>query len=177
MLAPVLARLDSLPGIASARVDSSGRFFWIVPSAGADPAEVTALAGGVLGKGARLLDARQAEAQLAMRAAGDPWHGASEVRTLSFVESRLLSVRIAAEAARRAGAGPDEREVLAEGIRAALFAAMGRVHAEGGRSSSGWIYVEWPAIAADAIARCGNALPPERGQRIGALLPELLKAS
>ena len=174
MLAPVLARLDSIPGVAAARVDSSGRFFWIALAEAADASRVTALAEGVLGPGTSALPSVQAEAQLAGQPLGDPWLGAHEVMTLSFVESRLLSVRLAGELERRAGATPEQRELIAEAIRLTLFAAMERVHAEGGRSSSGWIYREWPAIAGAAIGRCAGILAEEPLRRFAELLPALL---
>ena len=174
MLAPVLARLDSIPGVAAARVDSSGRFFWIALAEAADASAVTALAEGVLGPGTSALPAVEAETQLAGRRLGDPWLGSSEVMTLSFVESRLLSVRLAGELERRAGATPGQRELIAEAIRLSLFAAMERVHAEGGRSSSGWIYREWPTIAEAAVGRCAGILPDEPRSRFAELLPTLL---
>ena len=155
MLAPVLARLLKIPGVTSARVDSWGRYFWLtvpdLPGAG----DVAALALGVLGEGARILGAGQAEAQLSAHRHGDPWLAADQVMTLSFVESRLLSVRIAGEVRQEAGVTPGRREEIAEAIRLELFAAMERVHAEGGRGTSGWIYEEWPAIAEAAARRCG----------------------
>ena len=174
MLAPVLARLDAIPGVGAARVESSGRFFWIALAEGADPSRVTDLARVVLGGGSRSLPAADAEVQLARRARGDPWLGKDEVMALSFVESRLLSVRLAGELSRRAGAAPEEQEEISEAIRIELFAAMERVHAEGGRSSSGWIYREWPAIAAAALERCPGILPAERRRRFVELLPGLL---
>jgi hypothetical protein len=174
VLAPVLARLDSIPGVEAARVDSSGRFFWVEIDESADASRVTDLAEGVLGQGARALPPAGAEAQLAERRLGDPWLGAGEVMTLSFVESRLLSVRLAGELERRTGASPEQRELIAEAIRRELFAAMERVHAEGGRSSSGWIYREWPAIAEAAVERCAGALPEEPRLRFAELLPALL---
>lgn len=174
MLAPVLARLDSLPGVAGARVDSSGRFFALALTVGVAPADVLARARDVLGEGARALAADEAEAQLAARRLGDPWLAAGEVMALSFVESRLLAVRLAGELARQAGAGPEQRDAVAEAIRRELFAAMERVHAEGGRRSSGWIYQEWPALAAAAAARCAPALPAPLQARVAELLPGLL---
>jgi hypothetical protein len=170
----VLARLDAIPGVRAARVESSGRFFWIELAEGADPARVAELAAGLLGRGARALSSADAEAQLERRPRGDPWLGADEVMTLSFIEARLLSVRLAGELSRRAGAAPDEQEELSEAIRIELSSAMERVHGEGGRSSSGWIYREWPAIAEAAVARCGGALPDERRRRFAELLPGLL---
>lgn len=172
MLAPVLARLDAIPGVTSARVDSSGRFFWLALEEGADASRLEDLAKGVLGEGARSLSATEAEAQLEARQRGDPWLRPGEVMALSFVESRLLSVRLASEVERRTGARPDEREAIAEAIRQELFAVMDRVHAEGGRKSGGWIHEEWPSIAAAAAARC--AVAPELRMQVSEILPTLL---
>lgn len=174
MLAPVLARLDAIPGVTSARVDSSGRYFWIALDEAADAPRVTALADAVLGAGARPLSGAQAEAQLAARLRGDPWLGAGEVMTLSFVEARLLSVRLGAEAAQRVGATAEQREILGEAIRAELFAVMERVHAEGGRSSGGWIHQEWPAIAAAIVERCARPIPTTLRAKLAQELPALL---
>jgi hypothetical protein len=176
VLAPVLARLDALPGVTAARVDSSGRFFWLSVADGADIPGLTALAQGVLEGGAHPLPAARAAAQLEAWRRGDPWLGSREAMTLSFVESRLLSVRIAGEALRNAGAGSaaEHQEELAEGLRSELFAAMERVHAEGGRKTSGWIYQAWPAIAAAALARCAPALPSDLRVRLVEVLPRLL---
>ena len=174
MLAPVLARLQALPGLAQARVDSSGRFFWIEVAGGVEVAEAARAVGTVLGAKARALPDAEAAAQLAARPRGDPWLTTAEVMTLSYVEARLLSVRLAGEARRQSGAGPAEGEALAEAIRLELFGAMERVHAEGGRSSSGWIYDEWPALAEAAAGRCAAVLPPEVRARVAELLPRLL---
>ena len=158
MLAPVLARLDAIPGVASARTDASGRFFWLQVEDTADATSVTVLAFGVLGKGVRSLVAAHADAQLAAHRHGDPWLTAAEVMLLSFVESRMLSVRLAGELEHQTGATPEQQEV-AEAIRLELFAAMKRVHSEGGRRSGGWIYDEWPIIAAATVERCAAAMP------------------
>jgi len=174
VLAPVLARLDAIPGVVAARVDSSGRFFWLQVEDEADATGVTALALGALGKGVRSLAAEQATAQLAARRDGDPWLTAAEVMTLSFVESRMLSVRLAGEVAHRTGATPEQREEVAEAIRLELFATMERVHSEGGRRSGGWIYEEWPAIAAATVERCAATMPQDLCRRLSEVLPALL---
>jgi hypothetical protein len=166
----VLARLEALPGVATARTDSSGRFFWLSLEEGADAAQVAALADGALGEGSRALSKAQVEVQLAAHRHGDPWLAKDEVMTLSFVESRTLSVRLAGEIERRAGFTPEEREAVAEAIRLELVACMERVHAEGGRRSSGWIYTEWPTIAAAAVERC----PSDLRRQVAGLLPALL---
>ncbi len=170
----MLARLQALPGLSQARGDSSGRFVWIEVAGGVEIADAARAAGTVLGAKARALPEAEAEAQLAARPRGDPWLTSGEVMTLSYVEARLLSVRLAGEARRQTGAGPAEGEALAEAIRAELFGAMERVHAEGGRSSSGWIHDEWPALASAATARCAATLPPEVRARVADVLPRLL---
>ena len=174
MLAPVLARLDAIPGVTAVRVDSSGRFFWLQVEETADATRVTALVCGVLGKGARSLAAAQAKVQLAAHRHGDPWLAAAEVMTLSFVESRILSVRLAGEVEHQTGATPEQREEVAEAIRLELFAAMERVHSEGGRRSSAWIYEEWPAIAAATVERCAGPIPHDLCRRLAEVLPALL---
>ncbi len=174
MLAPVLARLDAIPGVTTARVDASGRFFWIGLEDAADAPRVTALADAALGDGARPLSAGGAEAQLAAHRHGDPWLTAGEILQLSFVESRILSVRLAAEAAARVALTPEQRELVAEAIRVELFGVMQRVHTEGGRSSSGWMYEAWPAIAAAAVDRCARPLPSALRKQLAEVLPGLL---
>jgi len=174
VIAPVLARLDAVPGVASARSDSSGRFFWIELVPGAEADAVRAGARAVLGPRARPLPREEAEAQLASRALGDPWLRTGEVMALSFVEGRLLSVRLSRELEDRAGTPADLREAVAEAIRIELFAALERVHAEGGRPNGGWIHEEWPAIAAAVGTRCLAALPREVRDRFAEALPALL---
>jgi hypothetical protein len=170
----VLARLDTLPGVAAARVDSSGRFFWLAIVEGSDAGAVESLAVNVLGGRARRLPPGRAAAQLEARMHGDPWLGAGEVMTLSFVEARLLAMRLAGDAASRAGLTPEQREDLAEAIRAELFAAMERVHAEGGRKSGGWIYEDWPSIARAALDRCSGPIAPDARRVLAEQLPALL---
>jgi hypothetical protein len=174
VLAPVLARLDLVPGVAAARSDSSGRFFWIELATGADEGAVREGARAVLGPRARPLPAPEAAAQLAWRRLGDPWLRTGEVMALSFVEGRLLSVRLCAELERRGAIPGDRGEVVAEAIRVELFAALARVHAEGGRPSSAWIHEEWPAIAVAVRGRCIAALPLELRDRFAEALPTLL---
>jgi hypothetical protein len=160
--------------VAATRVDASGRFFWLTLAERADIDAVSSLAVTALGGRARRLPDARAEAQLASRVRGDPWLGRGEVMALSFVEARLLAVRLAGDAATRTGLPPEQREDLAEAIRVELFAAMERVHAEGGRKSGGWIYEEWPSLARGALDRCAGPFPPDVVRRLADLLPGLL---
>jgi hypothetical protein len=140
----------------------------------ADADDVNVLAFGALGKGTRLLTADQAETQLAARPRGDPWLAAAEVLTLSFLESRILSVRLAGEVEHRIGATPEHLEEVSEAIRLESFAAMERVHSEGGRRSRGLIYEEWPAIALATVDRCAGTMPLDLYRQLSEVLPTLL---
>ena len=171
----MLARLDAVPGLGPARVDASGRFFWVAP-AGGDPSAAVERAREVLGASARALPPDEAQAQIASHGRGDPWLGAGEVMALSFVEGRLLSVRISGAAARELEVGATSREAIAEAVRTELFRALERVHAEGGRRSSSWIDAEWPAIALAAVERCRGSLAPDALRRLEELLPSMLRA-
>ena len=158
----MLARLDDLPGVARCRVESSGRHLALDVAAGADPAGVARDAVAALGGRARALGAEEARAQLDARPRGDPWLSAAEVMALSYVEGRILAVRVSATAGREAGLDADSRDRLAEAVRVEVFAAVERVHAEGGRPSSAWFYDAWPEVAARVLARARAFAPADR---------------
>ena len=158
----MLARLDDLPGVARCRVESSGRHFALDVAAGADPAGVARDAVAALGGRARALGAEEARAQLDARPRGDPWLSAAEVMALSYVEGRILAVRVSATAGREAGLDADARDRLAEAVRVEVFAAVERVHADGGRASSAWFYDAWPEIAARVLVRARAFAPADR---------------
>jgi ParB-like chromosome segregation protein Spo0J len=158
----VLARLESVEGVADVRVEATGRWFALTLAAGAEEAAVLAGAAAALRKPPRRLAPGEAAAQLARRDAGDPWLSRREIATLCYLEARMLAARGAAEVGAAAGLSPPEREAVDGAFRAVLFEAMERVLAEGGRDSSGWFCVEWPALSAAVAARCAAALAPER---------------
>ena len=153
MLAPVLARLDRLPGVARARADGTGTFLRLDLRPGADPAVVARAALAALGPRAAELPPAEAAAQLEGAARGDLWLAADEVLGLSYLEARMLSVRLPSAVERGLPLGPGGAARLAEAIRTVLFAAVERVHAEGGRESSGWFFEAWPALAAEIATR------------------------
>jgi hypothetical protein len=158
----VLARLEAVEGIADARVEAGGRFFAVTLAEGADEGTALAGAAAALRCAPRRLPPDEAALQLRARAAGDPWLGRAEVASLSFLESRLLASRGAAAVAGAAGLPDAERGALEDAFRDVLFLAMERVLGEGGRDSSGWFYVEWPALAEEIARRAAPALAPER---------------
>jgi hypothetical protein len=168
----VLARLDAIPGVRESRCEASGRFFLLVLADGADEGRAVAGAVAALRGRAARLDPAAAAAQLEARPRGDPWFSAGEIRALSFLEARVVAASAAAGVARDAALGDGAHEALAEALRVELFAAIERVHAEGGRESSGWFYLEWPAIAAGAVTRAAGALDPGSAERVLAALRE-----
>ncbi|BDG05831.1 hypothetical protein [Anaeromyxobacter oryzae] len=165
-----MARLAAIDGVAEARVDATGRHFLVVVAPGAGDAEVERRAIEALGGRAARLDDAAARAQLAARPRGDPWFSAAETLALCYVEARVLAARAGSAAAAAAGLGADDEARVAEVARVALFAVMERVHAEGGRPSSGWFAGAWPGIAREVAAACRTFLPPAVADAVASAL-------
>lgn len=169
----MLARLDALPGVARSRADASGSYLLLELASGADPAAVEAAALRSLPAGARRLPESEAAEQLAALRRGDPWLSAAEAPSLSYLEARLLSVRIAGDAGRALALPPGDRARLGEAARQELFRAVERVHREGGRESSGWFFEAWPAVAGRIAGRFPGGLGPASAAALGGVLGAL----
>jgi hypothetical protein len=89
----VLARLDEIPGVRRSRAECSGHYF-LVEVADGEVGAVAERAIEILGRGARRLPPAEAEAQHEALRRGEPWVTAPEARALSFVEGRMLGVRV-----------------------------------------------------------------------------------
>lgn len=167
MLAPVLARLDRIVGVAHARVESTGTWFLVEihPAGARHQVEEEVL--GVLGPTAEALSADAAGLQVATRDRGDHWYTSRDILGLSYLESRVIAARVSAKVGAEAQLPQPSVRALCEAVRAELFATVERVHAEGGRSSSSWFYKAWPALADRILSRVAPALPPGSGGPTG----------
>jgi hypothetical protein len=114
-LAPVLARIDQVPGVAESRADWEGRHVLIRVAPGARPDEVVARAIPILGAGARRLDAAAESERLASFRRGDSWMRSGETIRLSRREASVLGARFAQAASVRAGLNEAQRSHL-EGV-------------------------------------------------------------
>ncbi len=159
MLAPVLARLRRIPGIADARVECSGTFFALSFREGVDDAAVLRAALEALGRSARRLASDDALAQLEARRRDEIWFSADDIRGLSFIEGRIIAMRAFAAVTGEVRLEREVSELLRDALRIEVFGALDRVHDEGGRSSSGWFVPAWPGIVAGVTRRLGGALP------------------
>lgn len=173
MLAPVLARLAQVEGLGEVRVEATGRFFAVTLAPGAAEGEALAGVAAALRQAPRRLSPEDGAAQLARAGRGDPWFGRADVAQLCFVEARVLASRGEGALASAARLAAGEREAVGEALRIELFEVMERVLAQGGRESSGWFYVEWPALAARVAARSAEAVAPEKRERVAAALAAL----
>lgn len=169
----MLARLEEVEGIATVRVDGTGRFFAVTLAPGADEARTLAGVEAALRRPPRRLAPGEARAQLARAGRGDPWFTRAEVPALCFLEARMLASRAEGAVASAAKLRSFEREALGDALREELFEIMERVLAEGGRDSSGWFYGEWPGIAARAAARCAGTVAVEKQEKVAAALAAL----
>lgn len=169
----MLARLEQVEGVATARVEATGRFFALTLAPGADEARALAAAEVALRRPPRRLAPDEARAQLARAERGDPWFTRAEAAALCYVEARMIAARAEGAVASAAKLGTAEREAVGEALRVVLFEIMERILAEGGRDSSGWFYEEWPGVAARAASRCAGQVAEERCARVAAALAAL----
>jgi hypothetical protein len=167
VLAPVLARLDRIVGVAHARVEASGTWFLVDtwPAAARHQVEEEVL--GVLGPTAEVLSPDAAGLQVGARDRGDHWYSSRDILGLSYLEARIIAGRVSASVGREAQLPQHAVRALCEGVRAEVFAAVERVHAEGGRSSGSWFFKAWPALAERILSRVAAALPPGSGGPAG----------
>lgn len=157
----MLARLRRLPGVADVRVECSGTFFLLALADAPDEEAAVAAVLDALGPGSRRLADDEAASQLEPRRRGELWFSEEQIRALSYVEGRIITARALAAAARDLSLTDREAESIREAVRAEVFAAIDRVHDEGGRSSSGWFAEEWPHVVARATDRLAGALPED----------------
>ncbi len=163
----MLARLDGIPGVSCSRAECSGHFFLLELVDGATDG-IGARALHILGRGARLATAEEADAQHDARRRGEPWVTAIEARALSFVEGRMLGVRVSAAVAPNVGLTAEERERLAEAVREEMFVYVERIHA--GLASAGRFFEEWPQIASLVADRCAEWLDAGRARSLASAL-------
>ena len=163
----MLARLDGIPGVSRSRAECSGHFFLVELVDGATDG-IGARALEVLGRGARLVTSEEAEAQHDARRRGEPWVTAVEARALSFIEGRMLSVRVSAAVAPEVGLTAQERERLAEAVRAEMFSHVERIYA--GLAPAGRFFEAWPQIALRAAERCAEWLDAGRVRNLASAL-------
>lgn len=155
----MLARLDEIPGVSRSRAECSGHYI-LVELVDGVPDGIRARAVEILGRGAQILPPAEAEAQHEARRRGELWVTAEEARSLSFVEGRMLGVRVSEAISKDAGLTAEERERLAEAIREEMFAHVERIYA--GLTPAGRFFEAWPQIAAQVAERCAKWLDLER---------------
>jgi hypothetical protein len=159
----VLARIELVEGVEWAAAEATGRYLAVRFGAGFEEERVMAGVERALGARGRRVGDALARAQLAAHHRGDPWFTAREAHALSYIEGRLVSVHVATRVGAELKLDREARDALAEAVRQVFFGVLERVHAEGGRESSGWFYVEWPGIAREAAARMAGVFPADAG--------------
>jgi hypothetical protein len=165
-LAPVLARLDLVPGVRRSSVDAAGRHFVLSLEPDADEVAVIAGAQSVLRGAARRLDPAAAARQVEARVRGDPWFAADDVRALSYVEARIHAARTSARLADEAELEPLAEEALGELVRSVLLRAVARVPAD----AHDWFRHGWPEIAREIRDGSRGFLDPEAHARVAGAL-------
>ena len=159
----MLARIEQVEGVEWAAVEATGRYLAVRAGAGFDDERVAAAVERALGARGRRVGDPLARAQLAAHGRGEPWFTSREAHALSYIEGRLVSVHVAARVGAELKLDRAASDALAEAVRQVFFGVLERVHAEGGRDSSGWFYVEWPGIAREVAARLAGIVSADAG--------------
>ncbi|MBI5498511.1 MAG: hypothetical protein HY904_26150 [Deltaproteobacteria bacterium] len=144
-------------------MDASARHFRIRADDGTDDAVVCA---AVPGRSVLIGD-NDARTQQAAWDRGEPTFTRETLAGLSLLEARVLAVRLASVAAAAAPLDEATRHALEEHVRFTLLTRLLEVHADGGRPDTGWFFLEWPTLAARALARAD--LPPPAAAAIRAV--------
>lgn len=166
MIAPVLARLDAIPGVASVRVDCSGSFFLLTARDAAALERAWPAARDALGPTAAPVEGQARADQLATLARGEPWFGSANLRALSCIEARVLAGRMHDAIAARVPLDPGTAAGVLEACRLEILAALDHAHDTGGRASTTWFWKAWPAVVVRISARLAALL--EDGGRAAA---------
>ena len=156
-IAPVLHRIDELPGVDESSVSWNGQRFRIELVAGADPGQVSAAALAVLeGDACCVTDSRGTAAP----AADDAWFDEAGTVELSRHEAGVIASDFAAEMAAELALEPDVAVGLRAALREELERAFEAAHAAGGGVDRLWEQV--PAATERFEARLVELLPVEK---------------
>jgi hypothetical protein len=158
-LAPVMAEIDRLEGVAECRVAWNGRRFRIVLDRGADGARV---ANAVA---ARLEGRFDPDASAANE---DVWLNATETIELSRYEATRIAAEHAGEIATELALAPEASRKLESVMLEELTVAFERAHAAGGGVDRLW--EQWPDAERRFQARLPSFLTPEQCTRVSAIL-------
>jgi hypothetical protein len=150
----VLARLQQVPGVRSSVSDVSGQVFLIDLEPDTAPADVQSAAAAALGREARRLTRAELQSQIGPPTRGELWIGPDDLRTLSYIEGRMVAVRVASIVGAQLALDGPGTERLAEAVREEMFAHVERIHA--GEVPSGRFFEAWQDIARRVVDRCAD---------------------
>jgi len=165
----VLAQLDAIPGVESARVDVTGRHFILTIQSEKSPSRITSRILKILGRDTQQLqDPRFAEINPS-RGESELWLDSRNIRKLSLLEARMLSNRWGVAAAAAAALDPDTAVYLCECLRSEFVREFDRVRKQGGTSDRGWYVQSFPGVFDRAILRL-EEIPPAQAAALRASL-------
>ena len=168
----MLASLDRIPGVQSARVHHDGVYFLFALEPDAEPADVIDGAREFLPDAERPPEKVEAELVRGYRR-GEAWLRSSDTKELSREEAHILAKRHTEQAAAAIGLDEIKKVKLARVLDEETVAAFERIHANGGglgeKSSAAF-----EEGTRRAIERCKAFLDPREVERLESYLTGLL---
>ncbi len=173
MLAPVLARLQSCPGVDRACVDLTGQYFLIMANADL----ITAGVLQELGAGACAVVSPAKELQIEMFRAGEVWLDCGSIERISMLEARILATKWGGTAAREAGIPVEVAVRVASVLQRELNREFARVHRQGGTSVRNWYKSAFPGAFRRVAADLRSFLDQREVKKIASSLDNSLKST
>jgi hypothetical protein len=171
----VLARLNSIPGVAEANVEATGRHFLLVAGSGGNSSDISRKALEILGSDSHRLAADCEEEEIADFSSGGLWFQVGTLLQLSYLEARILAERWGGAAASDSGLQPESAASFATMLRCELARCFARIHTQGGTEERNWYLRDFPDVFAHAISRAGGSITAEQAEALRAALLRLLR--
>ncbi len=167
----MLAQLEAIDGVDSARVDWTGNRFLLALAASTDVDEFLAGAARLLGETTRRLPSRDEREQLDAFARGEPWLRSGETARLSAKEAEILSQRHALAAAQIVGLDAAQSDRLALIVREDLLRVFDEF-ARGSVPDRATITARWRDLADRVGKRSREFLTAAEAESVASALRE-----
>jgi hypothetical protein len=165
----VLAQLESVDGVAQARVDWTGRSFLLVLRKSSKPKAVVDAAAKVLGPTTRRLESKEEREQIESFVAGAPWLRPGETARMSAHEADVLATRYVTDAAKSVGLD-EPRTARLIGLAREELVSLFKKFEQTGLPSRDVMSKEWSALVDCVADRSRDFLTESESEKVFATI-------
>ena len=161
----MLAQLQSVDGVAQARVDWTGRSFLLILRKPSKAEAAVEAATKILGPSTRRLESKDEREQIQSFVTGAPWLRPGETARMSAHEADVLATRYVTDAARSAGLDDPRTARLIALAREELTSLFERLE-QTGLPSRDVMSKEWGALVDRVADRSRDFLTESEAERV-----------